>query len=159
MTDPAPTPPPDPSFDTAARRRWMSVLARASLAALRSRLEAAPDLPPHTRLRGPETGLVMLRGRAGGDGAPFNLSEMTVTRCAVRLADGTVGHAYVAGRDQAQAELAARLDAALQDPARRPALLAAVVEPLAAEQAAAAEAEARKAAATRVQFFTMATMR
>lgn len=142
----------------------MAVLARAGLAELRARLEDAPPLPPHTRLRGPETGLVMLRGRAGGDGAAFNLSEMTVTRCSVRLEDGPagqahLGHAYVAGRDRAQAELAAVLDAALLDPARRPALLAAVIEPLARAQASAAEAEARKAAATRVQFFTMATMR
>ncbi|PWC27163.1 phosphonate C-P lyase system protein PhnG [Pseudoroseomonas aestuarii] len=137
----------------------MAVLARTGLAALEARLAGAPPLPPHTRLRGPETGLVMLRGRAGGDGGPFNLSEMTVTRCAVRLADGTVGHAYVAGRDKAQAELAALLDAALQDPAQRPALMAAVIEPLAEAQAGAAAAESRKAAATRVQFFTMATMR
>lgn len=137
----------------------MAVLARASRAALRARLDQFPALPPHRRLRGPEIGLMMLRGRAGGDGAPFNLSEITVTRCAVTLEDGAVGHAYVTGRDLEQAELAALVDAALQDPARRPALLAAVIEPLAAEQAAAAEAAARKAAATRVQFFTMATMR
>lgn len=101
----------------------------------------------------------MLRGRAGGDGAAFNLSEMTVTRCAVTLSCGTVGHAYVAGRDHRHAELAAALDAALQDPDRRPALMAAVIEPIAAAQADAAAKAARKAAATRVQFFTMATMR
>ena len=141
------------------RRRWMGVLARAGAEGIGPRLEGAPPLPPHERLRGPETGLVMVRGRAGGDGAPFNLGEMTVTRCAVRLADGTVGHAYLAGRDARGAELAAALDAALQDPGRREALMAAVVEPLAAAQAAAREAEARKAAATRVQFLTMANMR
>ncbi|WBV41484.1 phosphonate C-P lyase system protein PhnG [Pseudoroseomonas cervicalis] len=145
------------------RRRWMGILARASAAAIRARLDAhladAPPLPAHTRLRGPETGLVMLRGRAGGDGAPFNLSEMTVTRCAVRLDDGIIGHAYVAGRDSQQAELAALLDAALQDPARRPALLESVIAPLAADEAESRAAAARKAAATRVQFFTMATMR
>src|SRR3954468_21081377 len=113
----------------------MGVLARASAAEIAARLEQAPALPVHARLRGPETGLVMVRGRQGGDGAPFNLGEMTVTRCSVCLADGRVGHAYVAGRDAAQAELAAALDAGLQDPALRPALLAAVVEPLAAAQA------------------------
>jgi len=145
--------------DTAERRRWMGILARADAASIAARLEGAPPLPATTRLRGPETGLVMARGRQGGDGAPFNLGEVTVTRCSVRSADGRVGHAYVTGRDLAQAELAARLDAALQDPARRPALLAAVIEPLAAAQAAAAEAVAAKAAATRVQFFTMQTMR
>jgi len=100
----------------------------------------------------------MVRGRAGGDGAAFNLGEMTVTRCAVRLGD-VVGHAYVAGRDKRQAELAALLDAALQDPARRPALMAKVIAPLAAHQQAKHEAEARKAAATRVDFFAMQTTR
>jgi alpha-D-ribose 1-methylphosphonate 5-triphosphate synthase subunit PhnG len=143
----------------AARRRWMGVLARADAEAITARLAEAPALPRHARLRGPETGLVMARGRQGGDGAPFNLGEMTVTRCSVRLADGLVGHAYVAGRDARQAELAAVLDAALQDPSRRPALLSAVIEPLAAAQAARATREAAKAAATRVEFFTMATMR
>jgi len=141
------------------RRGWMGVLARAGAAGIEVRLEQAPPLPPHTRLRGPEIGLAMLRGRAGGDGAPFNLGEMTVTRCAVRLEDGRVGHAYLAGRDLRGAELAAVLDAALQDPARRPALMEAVVAPLAAAQAAARAGTARKAAATRVRFLTMANMR
>jgi alpha-D-ribose 1-methylphosphonate 5-triphosphate synthase subunit PhnG len=149
-TDPAPQ---------AARRRWMAVLARASAAEIEARLAALPPPPAHRRLRGPETGLVMVRGRAGGDGAPFNLGEMTVTRCAVRLPDGRVGHAYVAGRDARQAELAALLDAILLDEAARPAVEAAVIAPLEAAQRARREAEARKAAATRVQFFTMAQMR
>jgi alpha-D-ribose 1-methylphosphonate 5-triphosphate synthase subunit PhnG len=148
---------PDPAV--AARQRWIGVLARAGAAEIEARLAAAPPLPRHVRLRGPETGLVMLRGRAGGDGAPFNLGEMTVTRCSVRLEDGTLGHAYVAGRDARQAELAALLDAALQDPARQAALLAGVIQPLEAAQAERAAREARKAAATKVQFFTMATMR
>ncbi len=144
--------------DTVERQRWMGVLARADADAIEQCLGGAA-LPPHARLRGPEIGLVMVRGRAGGDGAPFNLGEMTVTRCAVRLADGTVGHSYRAGRDARAAELSAALDAALQDPARRPALLEAVVEPLAAGQAAERAAVARKAAATRVRFFTMGNMR
>jgi alpha-D-ribose 1-methylphosphonate 5-triphosphate synthase subunit PhnG len=70
-----------------------------------------------------------------------------------------VGHAYVAGRDAGKAELAAVLDAALQDDALRPALLSVVVEPLAAVQADRAARTARKAAATRVDFSTLAVMR
>ena len=147
------------SEEIEARRRWMGVLARAGLDAIRTRLDHAPSLPPHTCLRGPETGLVMVRGRAGGDGTAFNLSEMTVTRCAVTLEDGTVGHAYVAGRDRRQAELAAVLDAALQNPSLRPALNSAIIAPLLAGETEHRAEEARKAAATRVQFFTMANMR
>ena len=149
---------PMTASDTLDRRRWMAVLARAPAEEIAGLLAGLPALPAPERLRAPEPGLVMVRGRAGGDGAPFNLGEMTVTRCAVRLGDA-VGHGYVAGRDKRQAELAALLDAALQDPARRDALLARVIVPLAARQQAAREAEARKAAATRVDFFAMQTTR
>jgi len=143
----------------APRQRWMAVLARASAEELRGRLAACPALPAFTRLRGPETGLVMVRGRAGGSGGAFNLGEMSVTRCTIRTEHGQIGHAYVAGRDARQAELAAALDAALQDAERNDELERCVIAPLAAAQADARAAEDRKAAATRVEFFTMATMR
>ncbi len=144
---------------TAGRRRWMGVLARASAAEIAACLDSLPAPPAHVRLRGPETGLVMVRGRAGGDGAPFNLGEMTVTRCAVLLPDGRVGHAYVAGRDARQAELAALVDALMLDEAARAEVEAAVIAPLAEAQAARRSEVERKAAATRVNFFTMTQMR
>jgi alpha-D-ribose 1-methylphosphonate 5-triphosphate synthase subunit PhnG len=137
----------------------MAVLARASADELRARLADAPALPTHAKLRGPETGLVMVRGRAGGTGNAFNLGEMTVTRCTVRTACGHVGHAYSAGRDATQAELAALIDAALQIPALHAAVSQAVIVPLARAQATARQRVARRAAATRVEFFTMANMR
>ena len=141
-----------------ARQRWMAVLARASAQELTDGLAALPALPEAEVLRASETGLVMVRGRAGGDGDAFNLGEMTVTRCAMRLG-AYIGHAYIAGRDHAKARLAALLDAALQDTALHDAVMQVVVEPLAAAQQEARAVEARKAAATRVDFFTMATMR
>lgn len=145
--------------DPPARRHWMSILARAEAAEIARHLESLPPPPPHRLLRGPETGLVMVRGRAGGDGAPFNLGEMTVTRCSLRLEDGAIGHGYVSGRDARQAELAALVDALMQDPARRPALETAVIAPLEQAEAARRTAQARRAAATRVEFFTMTQMR
>ena len=84
--------------ETTQRQQWLGVLARAESAALAACVAEAPPLPAHTLLRGPEVGLVMLRGRAGGGGAAFNLGEMTVARCSVR-AGGFLGHGYVAGRD------------------------------------------------------------
>ena len=42
----------------------------------------------------------MVRGRVGGDGAPFNLGEATVSRAAVRLSTGEVGFGYTLGRDR-----------------------------------------------------------
>ena len=147
---------PDTPDPNARRRHWMAVLARATPAELQAGLR---PVPAYTRLRGPEAGLVMLRGRAGGSGAPFNLGEATVARCTVRLDAGAVGHAYCLGRDLRQAELAAVLDALLQDPEAGPALEAEVVAPLAEAQAARRALLARRAAATQVQFFTLATMR
>ena len=135
----------------------MAVLARAGAEEMAA--ASAGLLPAFTLLRGPELGLVMLRGRAGGAGAPFNLGEATVARCTVRTENGLVGHAYCLGRDLRRAELAAALDAALQDPARTEVLHAAVVGPLAAAQAVRRETLSRRAAATQVQFFTLATMR
>jgi len=139
------------------RQRWMAVLARASAEDLAAKSQGL--LPAYSVLRGPEPGLVMVRGRAGGNGAPFNLGEATVVRCTVRSAEGQVGHAYCLGRDLRQAELAAALDAALQDPARREQVEARVITPLSHAQAQRRELQARRAAATQVQFFTMATMR
>ena len=133
----------------------MSVLAKARADELATCVEALGPLPGYVFLRHPEPGQVMVRARAGGTGAPFHLGEMTVTRCAVRLADGTVGHGYVQGRDGDHAERAAVLDALLQDAGRQAGLEAAVIAPLEAAHRARAEARSRKAARTKVNFFTM----
>lgn len=93
--------------------------------------------------------------RAGGTGRRFNMGEMTVTRCVVRLDSGTIGHAYVAGRDTRHAELAAVFDALMQQPARRDDLRHSVLDPLIAQQAVRRERIARRTAATKVDFFTM----
>ena len=137
------------------RARWMSALARAEPATVTEAWEALDPRPAYRLLRPPETGLVMVRGRAGGTGAPFNLGEITVTRCSVELDGGWVGHAYVAGRDRRHAEAAAVLDALLQDPARRADLEAQVVGPLVAAREARQREMRVRAAATRVEFFTM----
>lgn len=150
------SPPPVSGDDTAPvalRQRWLSVLARADRAALQTALADA-DLTGETVVRAPEIGTVMLEGRAGGTGRRFNLGEATVTRCVVRLG-GKLGFAYALGRDTQKARLAARLDALLQDPARRPALMTRLIEPLEAAHAAARDLASRKAAATKVEFFTL----
>lgn len=97
----------------------------------------------------------MVRGRMGGTGAAFNIGEMTITRCALKLTKGgAIGHAHVQGRDKAKAEQAALVDALMQtdlaDTVRT-----AVLVPLADELAVASAARAAKAAATKVDFFTM----
>lgn len=138
------------------RRHALSVLAKAEAEELERRWRALGLAPAHRHLRPPETGLVMLRGRIGGSGGPFNLGEMTVTRCTLVLEDGTVGHGYVGGCDARHAEVMALCDALLQSPAHRKAVEERVVAPLAAAQAEARQRSAARAAATRVEFFTVA---
>lgn len=148
-----------PDHPCPARRRWMAVLARAPAERLEALLDACGGLPDHVVVRGPEGGLVMVRGRAGGGGAAFNLGEMTVTRCTVRTASGFVGHAYVAGREERRALLAALGDALMQDADCSDLLEQGVIVPLEREQNERVAERQRKAAATRVQFFAMQTMR
>jgi alpha-D-ribose 1-methylphosphonate 5-triphosphate synthase subunit PhnG len=142
-----------------ARQHWMGVLARAEAADIAALLDTCSPIPPWRLLRGPESGLVMVRGRAGGAGTSFNLGEMTVTRCTVRTEEGQVGHAYVAGRDCEKAKLAALVDALLLQPDRTSTLRQHVIAPLEQKQRTRRDTTARKAAATRVQFFTLASMR
>ena len=133
----------------------MSLLARADAARLSTAWKAAGLAPEFEWLRPPESGMVMVRGRAGGTGAPFNLGEMTVTRCTVRLSGGAVGHAHVPGRDRRHAEIAALCDALMQQADTRETVETAVLAPLAAEADSVAAARAARAAATKVDFFTM----
>ncbi|MEW2919256.1 phosphonate C-P lyase system protein PhnG [Ruegeria sp. ANG10] len=138
----------------AARQEWMGLLARASedsLLALWGEVEQQPDFD---WLRNPEVGGVMVRGRTGGTGAPFNLGEMTVTRCSLVLQDGTVGHGYVQGRSKRKAKVAALIDALMQTGAADE-IRARVIAPLSQQMQASKTARAAKAAATKVEFFTM----
>ena len=135
------------------RQRWMAVLARASAADLAPFESALRDCT-YQLIRPAEIGMSLVRGRMGGTGAPFNLGEMSVTRCVVRLADGSTGYSYRAGRDKRQAELAALADAHLQG-RQQIRWLAELIEPLAAAQARRAAQKAAETATTRVEFFTL----
>ncbi|RDK06713.1 phosphonate C-P lyase system protein PhnG [Cupriavidus lacunae] len=146
----------------AARAAWLRILATAPTDALDGayqRLGQAQGLPAYRLLRKPESGMAMVRARAGGTGAQFNLGEITVTRCAVVLDDGaagaTAGVAYIQGRNASHAEQAAVLDALLQRPAWHQRVQDLVLAPLASAQAERAARAAATAAQTRVEFFTM----
>jgi alpha-D-ribose 1-methylphosphonate 5-triphosphate synthase subunit PhnG len=144
-----------PADAVAARRRWMSLLALAPGQALQARWAALVAPPPYRRLRGPEVGLVMVRGRAGGTGVRFNLGEMTVTRCAVQLEDGTLGHAWVGGRDTRHAELAAVFDALFQNPERAATLGVPMLDEIERQRQDRRRAASAHAATSRVEFFTL----
>ena len=140
-------------FDNAARQAWMSLLSRAPLDALEQ--WAARGVPAHTWLRKPETGLVMVRGRAGASGARFNLGEMTLTRCALRLVSGEAGVAYVQGRSTRHAELAALADGMLQAPASAAAVQRELFDSLREQFDQRRHRQQSHAQATRVEFFTL----
>lgn len=137
------------------RQRWMSALASAPCETLDRAWNELQEAPGYEPLRPAETGLVMARGRAGGTGQRFNLGEITVTRAAMRLDNGVVGHAYVTGRDKRKAELAALFDAILLSGMEHDRLTRELIEPLIEARRRTRETNSRKAAATRVNFFTM----
>ena len=138
----------------ARRKAAMTVLAHADAAQIARHLDAMA-LPPYENLREPENGLVMVRGRIGGDGAPFNLGEATVSRAAVRLATGEVGFGYTLGRDRQKARMIALCDALVQSDEFADALEANVLAPLRAAMASERSRKAAETAATRVDFYTL----
>lgn len=140
------------SPEIVARKGWMGVLARTRPEALAALMPK--DTPEHTLLRAPDIGSVMVRGRVGATGAPFNLGEVTMTRCALRLSCGTVGHGHVQGRDRDHARRAALIDALMQTD-RAEAIRAQVLTPLMTAEQTARATRAAKAAATKVEFFTL----
>jgi alpha-D-ribose 1-methylphosphonate 5-triphosphate synthase subunit PhnG len=137
------------------RREAMSVLACASSAEIESRMASIENIPAHEEIRVPESGLVMLRGRIGGDGAPFNLGEAAVSRAAVKLATGEAGIGYVLGRDRTKAKLIALCDALVQSDDHREAVERLVLAPIRNRLKTERELQERQTAATKVEFFTL----
>lgn len=136
------------------RKAAMRVLAHAPTAEIGSRVGEIA-LPAHEQLREPENGLVMVRGRVGGDGAPFNLGEATVSRAAIRLASGEVGFGYALGRDREKVRLIALCDALIQTGTHADVVETKVIAPLRQAMLASRAQAAAEAAATRVDFYTM----
>ena len=145
---------PDAASDR--RKRWLSVLAKAPAHRLEALWDRVGGVPDYTLLRRPEIGLVMLKGRISGSGAPFAAGEMTVTRAAVRLPGGQMGFGYVGGRKPRQAEIIATIDALGQLWDWQQDLEDMIVAPLEREAEAHRQELKARAAATKVDFFTVA---
>lgn len=139
---------------TTHRQAWMAVLARADVATLEAAIEARGGWPAHTVVKPAQAGTLMVEARAGGTGQRFNLGEATLTRCVVRVGE-RLGFSYALGRDLRKARAAAVLDALLQNTDEHEALMCQLIDPLAASQQARREHKSRRAAATKVEFFTM----
>lgn len=141
--------------DLKPRREALAVLAAADSTDIARGLRQLDDGLSYTEPRPPEVGLVMLRGRIGSRGAPFNAGEATVTRAAVQLASGEMGFGYVLGRDREKARLVALCDALWQVADRRGAVEAQVLAPLRKQQQQKQNLARERTAATRVDFFTL----
>lgn len=137
------------------RRQWMAVLAEADTDDLEALWNRWQDKPSYTVLHGPETGLIMAQARFGATTDLFYVGEATVTKCFVTLDGQGIGAAFILGRRPRHAEIAAVLDALLQDPFRRGHLMASIIHPLESRRQEAERREAARAASTRVEFFTM----
>jgi alpha-D-ribose 1-methylphosphonate 5-triphosphate synthase subunit PhnG len=146
----------EPNASTVAERQeLMRVCAQATEIELGVALDALHPRPEAFDVRPPESGLVMLRGRIGGSGAPFNVGEATVTRAVVRLATGETGFSYLLGRSKTRARLAAISDGAGQNPGYRPSIERYLVHPVTSRLEIERRIACEEAAATRVEFFTL----
>jgi alpha-D-ribose 1-methylphosphonate 5-triphosphate synthase subunit PhnG len=139
----------------ADRRAAMALLAQARADEIEAGLRAVVEPLDYVELRAPESGLVMVRGRIGGEGAAFNLGEATVTRAAVQIASGEVGFSYILGRDDRKARLCAVCDALWQSKRHRDAVERRVLAPIRARIEADCAGARAETAATRVDFFTL----
>lgn len=137
------------------RQVWMGVLARSASDDVAALLGSLGTVPAYELIKRPETGTIMVEARAGGAGRRFNTGEATMTRCVIRLANGTMGFSYALGRDRKKAENAAVLDAVLQSEGEKNKALQQGIDRLAQHQQAARDLQSRKAAATKVNFFTL----
>lgn len=139
----------------ADRQRLMRICSQATLAELSAALARLAPLPAIEVVRQPEVGLIMLRGRMGGDGAPFNAGEATITRAVVRLASGELGFSYLLGRSLEKARLAAIVDALGQSSRFRDRLEIVLLAPVMRRMHTECSLQRAETAATRVQFFTL----
>lgn len=142
-------------IQTERRQQWMATLAKADINQLEKKVAEIGALPQYEFIRPPEIGLTMVRGRAGGKGQVFNLGEMTITRCAVKIGE-VIGFGYVAGRSHRHGELAALCDGLMQLPEWSGIVKSVVIEFLTAEANRKKELQHLQTEATKVNFFTLA---
>ncbi|GGA17216.1 phosphonate C-P lyase system protein PhnG [Neptunicoccus cionae] len=140
--------------DQTKRKNWMGLLAKSAPPTMEELCAPLSATHSFDWLRQPETGGVMVRGRTGGTGSAFNMGEVTVTRCSLRLKCGAVGHAYVQGRDKAHATQAALVDALMQT-AQAEHVEQDILQPLRQQRMQQQAAIQGRANATKVDFFTM----
>ena len=153
-----------PGPQTRQRQEWISLLGTADPAWLNARKEAlgsdlesnglAPDDLEPDYMVPPETGMVMMQARQDGAGPRFNLGEVTVTRCILKIG-GIMGYAMVMGPDLRHAELAALFDALFQMPEAGPILQKTLIPRMRRMKEERRTREAAEVKTSKVEFFTL----
>jgi len=136
------------------RANWLGLMAKSPAKVMDECWQKADLSPEFEVIRSPEIGSVMVRGRMGGTGDTFNLGEMTVTRASVKLSCGTVGHGYIMGRSKKTATRVALCDALLQTGDKQK-VKDNIIQPLLSLKKENDQRISAKAAATKVDFFTL----
>ena len=134
------------------RQQWLSILTQQKEEI--NHYEPSLKAKKYDVVRAPEVGMAMVKGKTAGEGQVFNLGEVTVTRCVVRIEDGTMGFGYVVGRNQNQALLIALADAYLQSD-ERAVWEKSLLVPLNDSLQKRLKAQENKVQTTKVDFFTM----
>ncbi|MDK9759491.1 phosphonate C-P lyase system protein PhnG [Vibrio sp. D173a] len=137
------------------RQKWMSVLAQSSFTELKAHWDELGLNAEYAMVRQPEIGLAQVRARMGSTGRQFNMGDVTITRAVIKLNSGELGYSYLQGRDKPHAELAAVIDAVMQNGKQAEAINTQVIEPLAAMKHERDSQRRQEVAASKVDFFTM----
>lgn len=137
------------------RQHWMSVLATADFESLSKLWQAQSFTPDYQLIRAPEIGLAQVQARMGGTGNRFNVGDITVTRCVVKLENGDLGYSYLSGRNKPHAELTAVIDALMQSQTYQQELMQSLIEPLQALRDQKHQHRQQQVASSKVDFFTL----
>ena len=132
----------------------MSLLATSSQSDLLNLWEQKKIKVNYVWLRTPEIGSIMAQGRMGVTGDKFNIGEVTITRCSLKLNCGTIGHSYVQGRSKKKAEISALCDALMQTKMSKE-INKNIIIPLEKIKKDNKDKILSKAEATKVDFFTL----
>ena len=136
------------------RKSWMSLLATSNQSDLFNLWEQKKIKVNYVWLRTPEIGSIMAQGRMGVTGDKFNIGEVTITRCSLKLNCGTIGHSYVQGRSKKKAEISALCDALMQTKMSKE-INKNIIIPLEKIKKGNKDKILSKAEATKVDFFTL----
>ncbi len=136
------------------RKFWMSLLATSNQSDLLNLWEQKKIRVNYIWLRTPEIGSIMAQGRMGVTGDKFNIGEVTITRCSLKLNCGTIGHSYVQGRSKKKAEISALCDALMQTKMSKE-INKNIIIPLEKIKKDNKRKILSKAEATKVDFFTL----